>query len=59
MLEVMAEDDSIGEAAEARRERLRALRKAQELFDTPDEGGSQAEDKTNNGEAADDDRYDL
>ena len=53
----MGEEDSIGEAAVARRERLRALRQAQELFDTPDEG--QADDKANNGDAADDEMYDF
>ncbi|KAF7813403.1 coiled-coil domain-containing protein 12-like [Senna tora] len=47
-----AEDDSIEQAAAARRERLRALKAAQELLSTPEDGSSQVEDKTNDeGEA--------
>lgn len=53
------EDDSIGEAAEARRERLKALRRAQELFETPDEDGSEANDKTSNGDDTNDESLNM
>ncbi|KAB1210618.1 Coiled-coil domain-containing protein 12 [Morella rubra] len=42
------EEDSIEQAAAARRERLRALKAAQELLNTPDEDSAQVERKTNN-----------
>ncbi|KAF3975160.1 hypothetical protein CMV_001567 [Castanea mollissima] len=42
-----AEEDSIEQAAAARRERLRALKAAQELLNTPDEDSAQVEYKTN------------
>nr|POE73439.1 coiled-coil domain-containing protein 12 [Quercus suber] len=42
-----AEEDSIEQAAAARRERLRALKAAQELLNTPDEDSGQVEYKTN------------
>ena len=42
-----AEEDSIEQAAAARRERLRALKAAQELLNTPDEDSAQVEHKTN------------
>lgn len=38
-----AEEDSIEQAAAARRERLRALKAAQELLNTPDEDSAQVE----------------
>ncbi|EOY18712.1 Cwf18 isoform 2, partial [Theobroma cacao] len=42
------EEESIEQAAASRRERLRALKAAQELLSTPDEDSAQAaEDKTN------------
>ncbi|XP_065848307.1 uncharacterized protein [Euphorbia lathyris] len=41
------EEDSVEQAAIARRERLRALKTAQELLNTPDEGSAQVDDKTN------------
>lgn len=48
-VEVMAaEDESIDQAVAARRERLRALRAAQELLNTPDEDAVQVGDKKNN-----------
>ncbi|KAK9266258.1 hypothetical protein L1049_000046 [Liquidambar formosana] len=40
------EDDSIEQAVAERRERLRALKAAQELLNTPDEDSVQVEDKT-------------
>ena len=43
-----AEDESIDQAVAARRERLRALRAAQELLNTPDEDAVQVGDKKNN-----------
>ena len=42
-----AEEDAIEQAAAARRERLRALKAAQELLNTPDEGGAQHEHESN------------
>ncbi|EXB92318.1 ATP-dependent RNA helicase dhx8 [Morus notabilis] len=42
------EDDSIDQAVAARRERLKALKAAQELLNTPDEDSVQVEDKKNN-----------
>ncbi|GMN46176.1 hypothetical protein TIFTF001_015364 [Ficus carica] len=42
------EDDSIDQAVAARRERLKALKAAQELLNTPDEDSGQVEDKKNN-----------
>ncbi|XP_059455596.1 uncharacterized protein LOC132185821 [Corylus avellana] len=42
-----AEEDSIEQAAAARRERLRALKAAQELLNTPDEGAAQHERESN------------
>lgn len=42
-----AEEDSIEQAAAARRERLRALKAAQELLNTPDEDSAQVEYKAN------------
>ncbi|XP_010248829.1 PREDICTED: coiled-coil domain-containing protein 12 isoform X2 [Nelumbo nucifera] len=39
------EEDSIEQAAAARRERLKALRAAQDLLNTPDEDSTQKEDK--------------
>ncbi|KAL2936491.1 Coiled-coil domain-containing protein 12 [Bienertia sinuspersici] len=50
-----AEEDSIEQAAAERRERLRALRTAQELLQTPDDDSSQPNnsedrDDSNNGE---------
>lgn len=42
-----AEEDSIEQAAAARRERLRALKAAQELLNTPDEDSTQVEYKAN------------
>uniref|UniRef100_A0A7N2MPJ6 Coiled-coil domain-containing protein 12 n=1 Tax=Quercus lobata TaxID=97700 RepID=A0A7N2MPJ6_QUELO len=42
-----AEEDSIEQAAAARRERLRTLKAAQELLNTPDEDSAQVEHKTN------------
>ncbi|XP_028768512.1 coiled-coil domain-containing protein 12-like [Neltuma alba] len=44
------EDDSIEQAAASRRERLRALKAAQELMNTPDDDTTQANDKTNDDE---------
>ncbi|XP_028756557.1 coiled-coil domain-containing protein 12 [Neltuma alba] len=44
------EDDSIEQAAASRRERLRALKAAQELMNTPDDDTKQANDKTNDDE---------
>ncbi|XP_054787539.1 uncharacterized protein LOC129293549 [Prosopis cineraria] len=41
------EDDSIELAAASRRERLRALKAAQELMNTPDDDSAQVDDKTN------------
>ena len=41
------EEDSIEQAAAARRERLRSLKAAQELLNTPDEDSAQVESKTN------------
>ncbi|EXB92319.1 hypothetical protein L484_004639 [Morus notabilis] len=41
------EDDSIDQAVAARRERLKALKAAQELLNTPDEDSVQVEDKKN------------
>ena len=41
------EEDSIEQAAAARRERLRSLKAAQELLNTPDEDSAQVEYKTN------------
>ena len=41
------EEDSIEQAAAARRERLRSLKAAQELLNTPDEDSGQVESKTN------------
>ncbi|KAJ7975484.1 coiled-coil domain-containing protein 12 [Quillaja saponaria] len=41
-----AEDDSIEQAVASRRERLQALKAAQELLNTPDEDSSQVQDKT-------------
>lgn len=46
--EVMGpEEDSIEQAAAARRERLRALKAAQELLNTPDEDSAQVERESN------------
>ncbi|KAL9255877.1 Coiled-coil domain-containing protein [Drosera capensis] len=42
-----AEEDSIEQVVAERRERLRALRAAQELLNTPDEDVAQAENKDN------------
>ena len=42
------EDDSIDQAVAARRERLKALKAAQELLNTPDEDSGQVGDKKNN-----------
>lgn len=42
------EDDSIDQAVAARRERLKALKAAQELLNTQDEDSGQVEDKKNN-----------
>ncbi|KAM0942249.1 putative mRNA splicing factor Cwf18 [Dioscorea sansibarensis] len=39
-----AAEDSIGQASNARRERLKALRAAQELLNTPDEDGTKPQD---------------
>jgi len=44
------EEESIEQAAAARRERLRALRAAQELLNTPDEDSGHVEDSGNNDE---------
>lgn len=41
------EEDSVEQVAAARKERLRALRAAQELLNTPDEKTSGGEDKDN------------
>ncbi|KAK3225890.1 hypothetical protein Dsin_005752 [Dipteronia sinensis] len=41
------EEDSIEQAAAARRERLRALKAAQELLNTPDDDSTQSRNKTN------------
>ncbi|CAL1369099.1 unnamed protein product [Linum trigynum] len=41
-----SEEDSIEQAAVARRERLMNLKAAKELMSTPDEGSEQVEDKT-------------
>ncbi|XP_062158997.1 uncharacterized protein LOC133866474 [Alnus glutinosa] len=41
------EEDSIEQAAAARRERLRALKAAQELLNTPDEDSAQVERESN------------
>lgn len=41
------EEDSIEQAAATRRERLRALKAAQELLNTPDEGAGQHERESN------------
>ncbi|XP_021756737.1 coiled-coil domain-containing protein 12-like [Chenopodium quinoa] len=46
-----AEEDSIEQAAAERRERLRALRAAQELFETPDEDSSQPKINSEDGDA--------
>lgn len=43
------EEESIEQAAAERRERLRALRAAQELFETPDEVSAQAQTQADNG----------
>ncbi|KAF7836458.1 Retrovirus-related Pol polyprotein from transposon RE1 [Senna tora] len=54
-----AEDDSIEQVAAARRERLRALKAAQEVLSTPEDGSSQVEDKTNDeGEATEEGNLD-
>uniref|UniRef100_A0A7C8ZFV5 Coiled-coil domain-containing protein 12 n=2 Tax=Opuntia streptacantha TaxID=393608 RepID=A0A7C8ZFV5_OPUST len=45
------EEDSIEQAAAERRERLRALRAAQELFETPDEDSAQAQTQSEDGDA--------
>uniref|UniRef100_A0A2P2L1L3 Coiled-coil domain-containing protein 12 isoform X1 n=1 Tax=Rhizophora mucronata TaxID=61149 RepID=A0A2P2L1L3_RHIMU len=45
-----AEEDSIEQAAASRRERLRALKAAQELLITPDEGSAQVHDNNTNSE---------
>ncbi|KAJ7970137.1 Coiled-coil domain-containing protein 12 [Quillaja saponaria] len=42
-----SDDDSIEQAVASRRERLQALKAAQELLNTPDEDSSQVQDKTN------------
>ncbi|XP_070680349.1 uncharacterized protein [Malus domestica] len=42
-----AEEDSIEQAVAARQERLRALKAAQELLNTPDEDSAQVHDNTN------------
>ncbi|GMH08520.1 hypothetical protein Nepgr_010360 [Nepenthes gracilis] len=47
-----AEEDSIEQVVAARRERLRALKEAQELLMTPDEDSAQAESKAENTDAA-------
>ncbi|KAK4283294.1 hypothetical protein QN277_000259 [Acacia crassicarpa] len=44
------EDDSIEQAAASRRERLRALKAAQEFLNTPDEDAAQADDDKTNGD---------
>ncbi|KAI9087891.1 hypothetical protein K1719_030221 [Acacia pycnantha] len=44
------EDDSIEQAAASRRERLQALKAAQELLNTPDEDAAQADDMRNGDE---------
>lgn len=46
-LAMAAEEDSIEQAAAARRDRLRALKAAQELLNTPDEDSAQAEHRKN------------
>ncbi|GAB2294471.1 hypothetical protein Dimus_028677, partial [Dionaea muscipula] len=51
--EMAAEEDSIEQAAATRRERLRALRAAQELMNTPDEDTNQAESKKDKEDAMD------
>ncbi|XP_059647229.1 uncharacterized protein LOC132293679 isoform X2 [Cornus florida] len=45
-----SEEESIEQAAAARRERLRALRAAQDLLNTPDEDSGQVEDNGTNDE---------
>ncbi|KAL8139315.1 hypothetical protein V2J09_005336 [Rumex salicifolius] len=54
-----AEGESVGETAEARRERLKALRRAQELFDTPDDDNPEAKDQTNNGDDTNDESLNM
>ncbi|KAF8398650.1 hypothetical protein HHK36_014505 [Tetracentron sinense] len=55
--EVMTiEEDSIEQAAAARRERLKALKVAQELLSTPDEDSVQNEDKTEEADGTNEDR---
>lgn len=51
------EEDSIEQAAAARRERLRALKAAQELLNTPDEDSAQVERKTNNENGATEEKW--
>lgn len=55
----MADEDNPVEAAEARRERLRALRQAQELLNTPDEEPSQAQCKNEDGETTNDESVNM
>ncbi|WCJ34700.1 Coiled-coil domain-containing protein 12 [Euphorbia peplus] len=45
-----SEEDSVEQAAIARRERLRALKAAQELMNTPDEGSGPVDDKADDGQ---------
>lgn len=51
------EDDSIEQAAASRRERLRALKAAQEFLNTPDEDAAQADDDKTNGDETTEEQY--
>lgn len=44
-----SEEDTIEQAAAARRERLRALKAAQELLSAPDDGSAQTDNENENG----------
>lgn len=47
-----ADEESIEQAAAERRERLKALRAAQELFDTPDDDSSHPKNTSQDGDSA-------
>ncbi|KAI3745729.1 hypothetical protein L6452_08135 [Arctium lappa] len=53
------EEETIEQAAAARRERLRALKAAQQLLETPEDDGGQANDKPEDENGVDDEENDL